>query len=198
MRLRTFRPTKIPPAAFATLILLFAGAAQPAEAHRHRIVVHESVVVRHPVYTHVVVRGSHYYFHDGYYYRHHRGRYFLAPAPLGVVVPVLPPGAVRLHRGGARWYYFGGYYYQEAPQGYVVVSKPDTVYVERTPAAAATDAAAEEKFAEPSAKTVMVKNSNGSETPVRVEEVDGKWKGPRGEVYEAFPTEDQLRSAYGF
>jgi hypothetical protein len=33
---------------------------------------------------------------------------------------------------------------------------------------------------------------------VRLVAAEGKWKGPRGEIYEAFPTEEQLRSVYGF
>jgi hypothetical protein len=51
---------------------------------------------------------------------------------------------------------------------------------------------------EPNTKTVMVLNSNGSKTPVQLEEIDGKWKGPKGEYYDEFPTDEQLRMAYGF
>jgi hypothetical protein len=179
------------PALFAAFLAL-AGAAQAYphyHPHPHRVIIHERP------YTRVIVRGSPYWFHDGYYYHHHHGRYFLIGPPLGIVVPILPVGCVRLHFGPTPYYWYAGSYYREAPGGYVVVQKPDTVYVEK---ALEAGQGSDEKFAEPVSKTVMVKNSNGSQTPVRLEESDGKWKGPRGELYDDFPTDEQLHSAYGF
>lgn len=50
-----------------------------------------------------------------------------------------------------------------------------------------------------STETVMINNSNGSYTPVALSKVGyGQYRGPRGEIYPARPTEDQLRVAYGF
>lgn len=47
-------------------------------------------------------------------------------------------------------------------------------------------------------KTVWITNANGSKTPVELKPAGGGlWKGPKGEVYESLPTEDQLRGAYG-
>lgn len=49
------------------------------------------------------------------------------------------------------------------------------------------------------AETVMVQNSNGSYTPVMLNKVGyGQYRGPRGEIYTARPTEEQLKTAYGF
>ncbi len=48
-------------------------------------------------------------------------------------------------------------------------------------------------------ETIMVNNSNGSYTPVMLNKVGyGQYRGPRGEIYTARPTEDQLKTAYGF
>ena len=48
-------------------------------------------------------------------------------------------------------------------------------------------------------ETMMINNSNGSYTPVVLTKVGyGQWRGPRGEIYTARPSEQQLRSAYGF
>ncbi len=48
-------------------------------------------------------------------------------------------------------------------------------------------------------ETIMVANQNGSWTPVTLHRVGyGQYRGPRGEIYTARPTEDQLRIGYGF
>lgn len=46
--------------------------------------------------------------------------------------------------------------------------------------------------------TVNVTNSNGSITPVTLERSGNQWRGPRGELYNSVPSEQQLRSVYGF
>ncbi len=168
------------------------GYSRPGHGYRHG-----------PIYGHVgvSVRGHRYSYHDGFFYEWGPRGYFLVDAPFGVVVPFLPLGAVRLHFGPDWFFYFGGIYYQPFTDGYVVVKKPDTVYVAKDAAPTAPAAPAEpveRPFVEPNTKTVMVENSNGSRTPVILQEVEGKWKGPRGEIYDKFPTDDQLHSAYGF
>ncbi len=86
-------------------------------------------------------------------------------------------------------------YHRVVPVHYVVVRKPATVIVQKPPVEPDTVVPTP---AQPETKTVMVKNSNGSRTPVVLELVNGEWKGPRGEFYDTFPTEEQLHSAYGF
>jgi hypothetical protein len=45
----------------------------------------------------------------------------------------------------------------------------------------------------------MIQNANGSYTPVVLSKVGyGQYRGPRGEIYTARPSEDQLKQAYGF
>ena len=45
---------------------------------------------------------------------------------------------------------------------------------------------------------INVKNSNGSITPVTLHRNGNVYVGPKGEQYTQLPTEDQLRSVYGF
>ncbi len=45
---------------------------------------------------------------------------------------------------------------------------------------------------------INIKNSNGSLTPVTLSRQGNIYVGPRGEYYTQLPTEDQLRSVYGF
>ena len=52
--------------------------------------------------------------------------------------------------------------------------------------------------AQPQQTTIMVTNSNGSQTPVTLNLVNGRWVGPKGETYPTVPTEAQLKMAYGF
>ena len=48
-------------------------------------------------------------------------------------------------------------------------------------------------------RKVWFKNSNGSRSCVILrQDSGGLWVGPRGEYYDAFPAEDQLRPVYGF
>lgn len=156
-------------------------------AHGNRVVVREN-------YTRVVVRNHPYFYRYGHFYGRRRHAYFLVEPPLGVTVGLLPPAAIRLRFGPTRFYYYGGIYYRAAPGGYVVVPRPETVYIEKTDASQP-----DEPFQEPMGTVVMVNNSNGSKTPVRLEELEGgKYKGPRDEIYDALPTQEQLHSAYGF
>ena len=46
--------------------------------------------------------------------------------------------------------------------------------------------------------TVWITNSNNSKVPVRLAKSGPGYIGPRGEIYNRFPTEDQLRMVYGF
>ncbi|MFI4910874.1 MAG: glycine zipper domain-containing protein [Sedimentisphaeraceae bacterium JB056] len=47
-------------------------------------------------------------------------------------------------------------------------------------------------------QTVWITNSNGSQTPVKIIRQGDKYVGPKGEMYTTFPTEEQLKSVYGF
>lgn len=49
-----------------------------------------------------------------------------------------------------------------------------------------------------STMTINVHNSNGSYTPVVLRKYGNEYIGPRGEYYTTLPTEQQLKSVYGF
>jgi hypothetical protein len=46
--------------------------------------------------------------------------------------------------------------------------------------------------------TVWITNSNGSRTSVKLTKQGAWYVGPRGEYYTSIPTNEQLRSIYGF
>ncbi len=46
--------------------------------------------------------------------------------------------------------------------------------------------------------TIWITNSNGSKVPVKLRKSGPNYIGPRGEFYSTLPTEEQLRSVYGF
>jgi hypothetical protein len=51
---------------------------------------------------------------------------------------------------------------------------------------------------EPSIITVWVRNSNGSQSPVKLTRSGPGYIGPRGEYYPDMPNNEQLRMVYGF
>jgi hypothetical protein len=63
-----------------------------------------------------------------------------------------------------------------------------------------TDAKVNALQQQANSQTVWITNSNGSKSSVTLSKGPmGNWVGPRGEYYENFPTEDQLKKAgYGF
>jgi hypothetical protein len=52
--------------------------------------------------------------------------------------------------------------------------------------------------AEQQVVSVWITNSNGSKSEVRLRRSGPSYIGPKGETYTSMPTEDQLRSVYGF
>ncbi len=134
-------------------------------------------------FARLFIDGHYYYRYEGIYYRRHNHGYRVVRPPIGVRLSVLPYDAeiVRLHNG----YYYGydGTYYRRVGNYYEVCEGPTVV-----------------SSVEPrSYHTVMVENSNGSQSPVELEHLGhNEWKGPRGEIYRGWPSEEQLRDAYGF
>ena len=51
---------------------------------------------------------------------------------------------------------------------------------------------------QPTQRTVWITNSNGSQIAVKLTRRGGGYIGPRGEIYSAMPTHEQLRMVYGF
>ena len=52
--------------------------------------------------------------------------------------------------------------------------------------------------ADQNSTVVWITNSNGSQVPVRLAKNGPAYIGPRGEIYNQLPTQNQLRPVYGF
>ncbi len=50
----------------------------------------------------------------------------------------------------------------------------------------------------PIEETIWITNSNGSQTPVKVIRIGDTYTGPKGETYSSRPTQEQLKTVYGF
>ncbi len=138
------------------------------------------VVVSLPGVYRVVYVGSHaYYYCDGIFYERHPHGYVVVRPPR---VRFIPYDARRIVIGGEVYFLHNDLYYCYRDGFYEVCEPPAVV----------------EKKDE--AKTViMVENSNGSRTPVELEPLgNNQWRGPRGEIYDGLPSEEQLRKGYGF
>ena len=86
--------------------------------------------------------------------------------------------------GGFAYFHHDNFYYCYR-SGFFEVCEPPVVVADDVDAVSAT--------------TIMIENSNGSRTPVNLEPMgSNQWKGPKGEIYDGIPTDDQLRQAYGF
>jgi hypothetical protein len=76
----------------------------------------------------------------------------------------------------------------------VLVHRPEPVVVRQVPAVTIRPPVAVES----DSITVWITNSNGSRTSVPLTR-QGRWYvGPRGEYYDGMPTNEQLRTIYGF
>lgn len=126
--------------------------------------------------------GLTYYYSDGVFYHRHDHGYEIVRAPR---VRYLPHGARRVVIGGCPYFHHDNFYYRYNA-GYFEVCEPPVAVADIDDAPVATT-------------TIMIENSNGSRTPVNLEPMgSNQWKGPKGEIYDGIPTEDQLRDAYGF
>lgn len=148
----------------------------------------------------------------------------LPPIPFGRVVVSLP-GTCRTYRCGTRSYYHcNGVFYSRHLGGYEVVRAPrirflpdharrlvvsgevyfvhnDQYYCYRDGfyELCVPPVVVEKNITTLGTTTVMVENSNGSRTPVDLQLLgSNQWKGPRGEIYNGLPDNDQLQDAYGF
>jgi len=153
------------------------------------------------------IAGAEFLYSAGMFYRSTPAGYVVVPAPMGAVVPALPPGYTVVYMGGMPYYYYGNAYYTVAPNGYVVTAPPAIA----TPMVAAPGAApvqtpvpapiSQQTVApaanEPSsAVETYIPNGNGSFTVVTLQKTDKGFLGPQGEFYADHPTEAQLKARY--
>ena len=134
----------------------------------------------------------------GMFYRTTPAGYVVVPAPMGAVVPALPPGYTVVYMGVNPYYYYGNAYYAAAPNGYVVTAPPAIAAPIQAPAPAPiSQQTVAPASNEPSdAIETYIPNGNGSFTVVTLRKTEKGFMGPQGEFYADHPTEDQLKSRY--
>ncbi len=145
-----------------------------------------STVVVLPSHTlHLRFGDGTYYYYRGYYYRECPSGYMGVPAPMGAVVPILPPTHRTIVIDGVLYHEYGGVYYKGGPAGYTIVPIAQTAQTSPAP------------VAQP-AVVINVPNKNGSYTPVTLQLTgNGMYIGPQGEVYPTLPNMAQLQAMYG-
>jgi hypothetical protein len=129
----------------------------------------------------VTIGNASVFFSGGIYYRRCHSGYEVIERPHFH----RPPEQARRVIIREREYYVHNnvYYYREGPD-YVVCEPPEQVVVQQSSS---------------SDVTIMVENSNGSRIPVTLSPIGAnQWKGPRGEIYNGMPGNQQLASVYGF
>ena len=156
----------------------------------------------------VSIAGASLLYSAGMFYRSTPAGYIVVPAPMGAVVPALPPGYTVVYMGGMPYYYYGNAYYAAAPNGYVAtappaVAAPVAVAPGVAPVQAVTPSPISQQTVvapasnEPSdAIETYIPNGNGSFTVVTLRKTEKGFLGPQGEFYADHPTEDQLKTRY--
>ena len=153
------------------------------------------------------IAGVEFLYTAGMFYRSTPAGYVVVPAPMGAVVPVLPPGYTVVYMGGTPYYYYGNAYYAVAPNGYMVTAPPAIAAAPIAAAPAVTQSVAQTSVAtQQPASTVTnapsdavetyIPNGNGSFTVVTLRKTEKGFLGPQGEFYADHPTEEQLKTRY--
>ena len=155
----------------------------------------------------VSIAGASLLYSAGMFYRSTPAGYVVVPAPMGAVVPALPPGYTVVYMGSVPYYYYGNAYYAAAPNGYVVtappaIAAPIAVAPSVTPVQAPAPAPISQQPVAPVANEpsdaveTYIPNGNGSFTVVTLRNTEKGFFGPQGEFYADHPTEDQLKARY--
>jgi len=80
-------------------------------------------------YSRVKVKGDHYFYHGGHFFRQRGPGFVVVAPPRGAVVAILPPLYTTIVIGGNTYYTYQGVYYRRVPAGFVVVEEPAPVVV---------------------------------------------------------------------
>lgn len=144
------------------------------------------------------IAGASLLYSAGMFYRSTPAGYVVVPAPMGAVVPALPPGYTVVYMGGMPYYYYGNAYYAAAPNGYVVTPPPAIAapLQASAPAPIAPQPVAPASNEPSDAIETYISNGNGSFTVVTLRKTEKGFMGPQGEFYADHPSEDQLKARY--
>lgn len=131
-----------------------------------------------------------FYFHDGLFFTRIDERYMVVPAPQGAIIATLPPGFTTLHVNGAPLYFAAGVYYRPHAQGYMVIASPVDPPPQPLPPPPMPCTPVVDSV------TMTVHLAAGGTAPVVLKRHGRGWLGPKGEIYDRLPSEQQLAPYY--
>lgn len=131
-----------------------------------------------------------FYFHEGLFFTRSGERFVVVPAPPGAIIPSLPNGFTSLQINGEPFYLAANVFYQPHAQGYAVVASPVDPAPKPVPPPPMPCAPVADTV------TMTVHLAAGGTAPVVLKRHAHGWIGPKGEIYESLPSEQQLAPYY--
>lgn len=131
-----------------------------------------------------------FYFHEGLFFTRIDEHFVVVPAPPGAIIPNLPNGFTSLQVNGEPYYLAANVFYQPHAQGYAVAPSPvepapKTLPPPPMPFAPVADSV-----------TMTVHLAAGGTAQVVLKRHGLGWIGPKGEMYDRLPSEQQLAPYY--
>lgn len=131
-----------------------------------------------------------FYFHEGIFFTLSGERFVVVPAPPGGIIPSLPHGFTTLQINGEPYYLAANVFYRPHALGYVVVPSPvdpgpKPIPPPPMPCTPAVDSV-----------TMTVHLAAGGTAQVVLKRHSLGWIGPKGEMYDRLPSEQQLAPYY--
>ena len=123
-------------ACLLTVNISFAGPVRGRVSTNRHVIIPGTVVAKLPARHHSIqVRGAHYFFANGIFYKKGPSGFIVITAPFGAIITALPVGYTTVIVNDSDEYFvYEGVYYRKIPAGYVVVETPAEVIVTETPA----------------------------------------------------------------
>ena len=172
----------------------------------------------------VQVRGKRYVFVNNRFHHETPRGLEIVRAPLGAIVVSLPHIFGSIRAGNVDIYISSGVFYKRTPHGYEVINRPffhrpprrahrriinrreyfvhNNIYYYKTgdmyTVCDSPENSTFESYNHSDPMTIIIDNDNGSRTPVKLYPIgSNQWKGPKGEIYNGLPSQEQLSSVYG-
>lgn len=189
-------------AVFAVLTLTL-GFSCFAEARIHAYAGNKRIKINNKLkkYQH---NNQNYYYQSGYFYSPaDNNEAVIVNPPYGMHIQHIPVGCTKYEAHGKTFYIYNNISYIASPNGgYTIVETPPTApkmheeqgYAKSDPA---NNIYNEYKFKSADDLSVKIPNGDGTFTLVPMEKTEKGYKGPKGEIYENFPSIDDLKATYG-
>jgi len=131
------------------------------------------------------------YFSKGLFYTRMDERYAVIPPPPGALVPSLPDGYTTITVGPETFFVLEGTFFRQIPdRGYEVVPSPvEPVHMPPPPPPMPPSMA---NFEPAEMVSILVHGTNNKTSQVVLRRDGHRWIGPKGEVFDRLPTEQQL------